>query len=63
MSFTSRVFETRVVRMADREETIVAGGRHLFPVLPKAVEGCRQIGVIVFSSRGPAPISRPPDLR
>ena len=33
MSFTSKVFETRVVKMADREETIVAGGRHLFPRL------------------------------
>src|SRR5216684_4311914 len=54
MSFTSRVFETRVVNMADREETIVAGGRHLFPLLPKAFEGIRQIGVIGWSSQGPA---------
>src|SRR5438046_9356979 len=54
MSFTSKVFETRVVRMADREETIVAGGRHLFPLLPKAFEGIRQIGVIGWSSQGPA---------
>src|SRR5260370_2661764 len=54
MSFTSRVFETRVVKMADREETIVAGGRHLFPLLTKAFEGIRQIGVIGWSSQGPA---------
>src|SRR5260370_24907782 len=54
MSFTSKVFETRVVKMADREETIVAGGRHLFPLLPKALEGIRQIGVIGWSSQGPA---------
>src|SRR5882672_942738 len=54
MSFTSKVFETRVVKMADREETIVAGGRHLFPLLPKAFEGIRQIGVIGWSSQGPA---------
>ena len=54
MSFTSRVFETRVVKMADREETIVAGGRHLFPLLPKAFDGIRQIGVIGWSSQGPA---------
>src|SRR5499425_1406502 len=54
MSFTSKVFETRVVRMADREETIVAGGRHLFPLLPKAFDGIRQIGVIGWSSQGPA---------
>src|SRR5579864_4979928 len=54
MSFTSKVFQTRVVKMADREETIVAGGRHLFPLLPKAFEGIRQIGVIGWGSQGPA---------
>jgi ketol-acid reductoisomerase len=54
MSFTSKVFETRVVKMADREETIVAGGRHLFPLLPKAFDGIKQIGVIGWSSQGPA---------
>ena len=54
MSFTSKVFETRVVKMGDREETIVAGGRHLFPLLPKAFDGITQIGVIGWSSQGPA---------
>jgi ketol-acid reductoisomerase len=54
MSFTSKVFETRLVKMADREETIVEGGRHLFPLLPKAFDGIRQIGVIGWSSQGPA---------
>jgi ketol-acid reductoisomerase len=54
MSFTSKVFETRTVKMADRTETIVAGGRHLFPLLPKAFDGIRQIGVIGWSSQGPA---------
>ncbi len=54
MSFTSKVFETRLVQMADREETIVAGGRHLFPLLPKAFDGIKQIGVIGWSSQGPA---------
>src|SRR5215510_5354662 len=54
MSFTSKVFETRTVEMADREETIVAGGRHLFPLLPKAFDGIKQIGVIGWSSQGPA---------
>ncbi len=34
MSFTSKVFETRLIKMADREESIVAGGCHLFPLLP-----------------------------
>ncbi len=54
MSFTSKVFETRVVKMADREETIVKGGRQLFPLLPKAFDGVKQIGVIGWSSQGPA---------
>ena len=54
MSFTSNVFETRTIKMADREETIVAGGRDLFPLLPKAFEGIKQIGVIGWSSQGPA---------
>ena len=54
MSFTSNVFETRTVTMADREETIVAGGRNLFPLLPKAFDGIKQIGVIGWSSQGPA---------
>ena len=54
MSFTSNVFETRTVKMADREETIVAGGRHLFSLLPKAFDKIKQIGVIGWSSQGPA---------
>ena len=54
MSFTSNVFETRTIKMADREETIVAGGRDLFHLLPKAFDGIKQIGVIGWSSQGPA---------
>ena len=54
MAFTSNVFETRTIKLADREETIVAGGRHLFPLLPKAFEGISRIGVIGWSSQGPA---------
>src|SRR5436190_648098 len=54
MTFTSKTFETRVIKMADREEIILAGGRHLFPLLPKAFDGIKQIGVIGWSSQGPA---------
>lgn len=54
MSFTSKVFETRSVKMADHDETIVEGGRHLFPLLPDAFKGIKQIGVIGWSSQGPA---------
>src|SRR5499427_3924895 len=54
MTFSSKTFQTRVIKMAGREETILAGGRHLFPLLPKAFDGVRQIGVIGWSSQGPA---------
>ena len=54
LSFSSKVFQTRTVKMADREETIVKGGRHLFPLLPKAFDGIKQIGVIGWGSQGPA---------
>ncbi|HVZ75201.1 MAG TPA: ketol-acid reductoisomerase [Polyangia bacterium] len=52
--FSSRVFTVDVVKMADRTEQIVKGGRHLFPLLPKAFAGVKQIGVIGWGSQGPA---------
>ena len=54
LDFESKVFETRIINMGETTERIVAGGRHLFPLLPKAFEGIRQIGVIGWSSQGPA---------
>src|SRR6185369_13024510 len=54
MSFSSKVFQTRTVKMADREETIVKGGRDLFKLLPRAFDGIKQIGVIGWSSQGRA---------
>ena len=53
-SFTSRVFETRTIRLGETEETILHGGRHLFGRLPEAFAGIEQIGVIGWSSQGPA---------
>ena len=40
--------------MGDVTEYVVAGGRHLFPLLPKAFAGVKQIGVIGWGSQGPA---------
>src|SRR5687767_15781057 len=40
--------------MGDVTEYVVKGGRHLLPLLPKAFEGVRQIGVIGWGSQGPA---------
>jgi len=53
-NFSSNVFETKNIRLGDTEETIVKGGRDLFPLLPKALEGVKQIGVIGWGSQGPS---------
>jgi len=42
------------VNFADTTETIVKGGRNLFPLLPKAFEGISNIGVIGWGSQAPA---------
>ncbi|KAL7565253.1 hypothetical protein ACA910_014549 [Epithemia clementina (nom. ined.)] len=54
MSFTSMVFDVQEVTFADTKETIVKGGRDLFPLLPKAFEGISNIGVIGWGSQAPA---------
>ncbi|MFO7760735.1 MAG: ketol-acid reductoisomerase [Desulfobia sp.] len=53
-NFSSNVFKTKNIKLADTEETIVKGGRDLLPLLPKALEGVKQIGVIGWGSQGPA---------
>lgn len=53
-TFSSNVFQLEKIQLADTEESILRGGRHLFPLLPKAFEGIKQIGVIGWSSQGPA---------
>jgi ketol-acid reductoisomerase len=54
MSFSSKVFQVDSVKMADRSEAIVKGGRHLLRLLPKAFAGIKRIGVIGWGSQGPA---------
>ena len=54
MAFNSTVFQKERIVLGGTEEWIVRGGRHLFPLLPKAFAGIRQIGVIGWSSQGPA---------
>ncbi|POM63586.1 Ketol-acid reductoisomerase, partial [Phytophthora palmivora] len=44
----------RTVQMAEAKETVLPGGRDLFPLLPKAFAGVKQIGVIGWGSQGPA---------
>ncbi len=54
LGFTSKVFQVDTLNLEGRQEQIVKGGRHLFPLLPKAFEGIKQIGVIGWGSQGPA---------
>jgi len=54
MAFTSSVFTPEEVTLADTKETIVRGGRDLFPLLPTAFEGISNIGVIGWGSQAPA---------
>jgi ketol-acid reductoisomerase len=54
LSFSSKIFTVDTVKMGDRKEQIVKGGRHLFPLLSKAFAGVKQIGVIGWGSQGPA---------
>ncbi|MHB0897568.1 MAG: ketol-acid reductoisomerase [Spirochaetales bacterium] len=53
-SFESKVFRSEVVRMGPEDEMVVRGGRDLFPLLPKALAGVKQIGVLGWGSQGPA---------
>ena len=53
-SFSSDVFDPIEVKFADTTETIVKGGRDLFPLLPKAFEGIKNVGVIGWGSQAPA---------
>jgi ketol-acid reductoisomerase len=54
LDFTTNVFEKEQIKLADTTEYIVRGGRHLLPLLPKAFEGIKRIGVIGWGSQGPA---------
>ncbi len=53
-AFTSNIFKTEDVKLAETTETIVRGGRDLFPLLPKAFEGIKNVGVIGWGSQAPA---------
>jgi ketol-acid reductoisomerase len=54
MQFNTDIFNKEKISLAGREEYIVRGKRSLFGLLPKALEGIKQIGVIGWSSQGPA---------
>src|SRR4249920_2523430 len=54
LDFSTTTFKKEPLPLLDKPEFIVRGGRDLFRSLPEAFEGIRQIGVIGWSSQGPA---------
>ena len=53
--FQSKIFKKDVLKLpGGNTEYVVCGGRDLFPLLPKAFEGIKQIGMIGWGSQGPA---------
>jgi ketol-acid reductoisomerase len=53
-TFTSSIFPVETLELDGRRESFVRGGRNMFPLLPKALAGIQQIGVIGWGSQGPA---------
>src|SRR5215211_3775659 len=53
-TFTSSVFRTETMAVPGGTETILRGGRDLFPLLPAALHGVRRIGVIGWGPQGRA---------
>lgn len=45
-SFDTKVFKKTNIKLGGTSEDIVKGGRDLFPLLPKAFEGIKTIGII-----------------
>eukprot|EP00250_Pteridium_aquilinum_P015503 c22621_g1_i1 orf=370-2178(-) len=54
VQFDTKVFKKEKITLAGRDEYIVRGGRDLFPLLPEAFKGIKQIGVIGWGSQAPA---------
>ncbi|XP_060668666.1 ketol-acid reductoisomerase, chloroplastic [Ziziphus jujuba] len=54
LDFETSVFNKEKINLAGYDEYIVRGGRNLFPLLPIAFKGIKQIGVIGWGSQGPA---------
>lgn len=52
--FQSRIFHVEKIVLDGVEESFLRGGRNLFPLLPKALAGISQIGIIGWGSQGPA---------
>ncbi|MEV0618946.1 hypothetical protein AB0I81_36900 [Nonomuraea sp. NPDC050404] len=53
-SFTSAVFPLETMDVPGGMETVLRGGRHLFPLLPAAFAGVRRVAVIGWGPQGRA---------
>ncbi len=53
-TYTSRVFPLETMDVPGGTETILRGGRHLFPLLPQAFAGVRRVGVLGWGPQGRA---------
>ncbi|WP_369167022.1 ketol-acid reductoisomerase [Streptomyces sp. R28] len=53
-TYASRVFPLETMDVPGGTETILRGGRHLFPLLPQAFAGVQRIGVIGWGPQGRA---------
>lgn len=54
LDFDSKIFTKDVIDVADGKESVVKGGRDLFPLVHKVFADVNQIGVIGWGSQGPA---------
>lgn len=53
-TFRSDIFPLQEIELAGEVETILVGGRHLQALLPRALHGVEEIGVIGWGSQGKA---------
>lgn len=54
LSFQSEIFPTEQIDLAGTTETVVRGSRALFPLLPQALRGVEEIGVLGWGTQGAA---------
>ncbi len=54
LDFDSKIFEKQVFELPGGRESVIQGGRNLFPLVHKVFSDIKQIGVIGWGSQGPA---------
>lgn len=53
-TFESDIFPVQQLDLAGETETVLVGGRHLYPLLPQALRGVEEIGILGWGSQAPA---------